>query len=780
MPEATFDRHAHATTLRGVLEGLESTHRGIFETAVEETQEEPQTDATDLGEIVMKFTSRFRADSGPFNGAGMTALAYSDGTHFYALSTAQSRAIFRHYAQSYIDGGEDLEALTTTWRSVLDRIEGVSLYDVEDRLAGDVRRPDSDDESLPEIDIALWPTSLADLRAKTEGVRRVRVVRDALDAASTQDPRVGVVAYDDAHPDRLLIRARVNARAFDVMATHPYVEKIRGSLEVTVSQSDLRAATEPDDVLLPEGAPIGIIDHLAITTNPWLYNVIVEQRSFPAGFDYGQPTRHGTHVAGFAAWGNVSALLDAGFDGQPHPVYVARVAQANDNYQPQFVGNAAELVGEALDWFAKVGVRIVVLAFAYSFPDNGALIADLSALIDEKSCEHGLVIVVSAGNNTDIGTKHWHSDYPGYLREHAAKVAAPGTAALAVTVGSVAHATALDRGRWPRGLPIAEQGAAAPFSRTGPLRGNNKAGRQKPEFAAHGGSWGWDQASSGLIYDDPNLAAIALIPPRNGRYFGAVWGTSYAAPQVAHELARIQTRYPDAGPNLLRALLALSGQAPPAKCNPDKPVTATYGVPNADNVLESDNQRVLFVYEGIMATNSHTILEVPIPPEFAAGAAQREFSVALAFDPPTRRSRRDYIAGKIQFDFHQKATFDELTRAYADQPTDAQVEADPQLRKHPKPKAVDLRPAPRDMSADTLICRRYKTKRDGWNRDDDDYYLVITHEHSPWTAAQKKHYPEQRFAVAIRIHDFDRPDIDLYALAQARLQERARVRGVSQ
>jgi hypothetical protein len=208
-------------------------------------------------------------------------------------------------------------------------------------------------------------------------------------------------------------------------------------------------------------------------------------------------------------------------------------------------------------------------------------------------------------------------------------------------------------------------------------------------------------------------------------------------------------------------------------------VTATYGVPNADSVMESTGDRVIFVYEGTIDTSSHLVLEIPIPAEFAAGKSHRELSVALAFDPPTRRSRRDYIAGKIQFDFLQKSSFDEIALAYANQPTDAEVKADPTAIKYPKPKAVNLRPASQRMSSDTLICRRYEMRSGGWDPDDDRYYLVMTHEHSPWTSAQKKSYKEQNFAVAIRIRDFDRPQLDLYSLAEARLQERVRARGAN-
>ena len=776
-PEQDFDRGRHATTLRGILEGLESSTAGLFDLPTND-DDDGEIDARDLGEIVLKFTGRFTGKSGPFNTAGMQALAFTDTAHFYALTNAQSRQLLRQYAQTYIDDPDNLESLVVAWREILDGIDGISLYSAEDRIAPTLSEPD--DDTTIELDIALWPTSLATRGARAEGDKRVTAVRALIDEFGQEDERVRVTAFDSEHSDRLLIRATVDTNTFRAVSQHPYVEKIRGPLQVSVSQRDLASTSAPGDTLLPEGAPIGIIDDLVVTANPWLNGVVVEQRSFPDGFAFGQPTRHGTHVAGFAAWGRVADLLDPDYDAQPHPIYVARVAQANEHFDPQFVGNASEIVAAALDWFAEEKVKVVVLAYAYAFADDGALISDLSATVDDKCREHDLVVVVSAGNVTSIDGKHWHADYPNYLNSDTARVAAPGTAALAVTVGSQAHDTALDRSRWPHGIHIADRGEAAPFSRTGPVRGTNKAGRQKPEFAGYGGTWGWDRATDQVILDDPNLAAIALIPPRNGRLFGAVWGTSYAAPQVAHEIARIKTRYPEAGANLLRALTALAGQAPPDTCDNDEAVVATYGVPNAAEALESESDRVTFVYEGVMATSSHTILEIPIPPEFARGALHRELRVALAYDPPTRRSRRDYIGGRITFDFHSKASFDDLARAYAEQPTEAEVKHNSSLTKYDKPKAVALRPPVSSLHSDTLVYRKYDTPKAGWAEDDQRYYLVLTHDHTPWwTKAQKKEYQTQRFAVAVRIHAVDHIEEDLYALAQARLQARARGRSES-
>ena len=770
-----FDRRQHATTLRGVLEGLERQHNGIFATAVTEDVDDVELDAADMGEIVLKITGRVPFQSGAFAQWSMRPLAANDDKQFFVLSDADSRARFREFATSYDVDPESYSDIGS-WRSILENIEGIELYGAEDRNPYALEPP-SPNETI-DVDIVLWPTSFTTRGADKEAQRRVQVLNNLIEHAAVDDHRLEVLA-SDTNPDTLLIHARVDAGTFQAITEHPYVEIVRGPLAVEVSASNLRHGEAPSESPLPEGAPIGIIDDLVVDANPWLTDVIVEQRSFPDSHSFGDHTSHGTQVAGLAAWGSIRKLLDdPDYDGQPHPVYVARVAQANQHFEVEVVGNAAKQVSAALDWLAECGVRIVVCAFAFDHADNGAMPSDLSAVVDAKARDHGLVVVVSAGNLNDVEGGRWKQDYPAYLLDPSSAVAAPGSAALAVTTGAVAHTDTFDRTVFPNGVAIARAGEAAPYTRTGPSRGVNATGRQKPEFAAHGGSWAWDQATSAPITTDANLGAVTLIPPNNGRLFATAAGTSYAAPLVAHEIARIATRYPDAGPNLLRALTALAGQRPPSALSLNgQPLFGTYGIPDAGRVLESGGNRAIFVYEGSVATNSHTAIEIPVPVQFATGSSEREVRVAVAFDPPVRRSRRDYIAGKITFELTHQATLAEIREAYAKQPTERERKADASKTFHAVPPHKEFRPPKTRLTSDTLICRTYWKPNSGWDPDDGPYHLILTHDHSPWTPTQKGQYPTQTFAVAIEMVDIGRTDLDLHALAEAQLQARTRVRG---
>src|SRR5690606_29094304 len=127
-------------------------------------------------------------------------------------------------------------------------------------------------------------------------------------------------------------------------------------------------------------------------------------------------------------------------------------------------------------------------------PDSAPTPSEAISVIDTLVRELGIVVVLSAGNVRSVDPDHWLNDYPAYLESQNARIADPGGAALAITVGARAHF----------GIPappvygvqtkiaIAGAGEPSPFTRTGPSRGRTSAGRAKPEFVANGGNFAWD------------------------------------------------------------------------------------------------------------------------------------------------------------------------------------------------------------------------------------------------------------------------------------------------
>ncbi len=760
------DRESRATTLRGVLEGLESTN-AFPPDGMDEDEDSP------LGDIVIKFTGAQPFANTAFKGLGLTPLAVTDDKRYFALTDSEARVALSRLLHRFIDTSDGLGDVTASLRDELGKIEGIELYGREDRVAPDLSAPVGDETIV--VDVSLWPTSLEKRSDIRRGEARVAEVAGLLERMASADERIAVLAADDRDPDRLVIHARVDARAFNVLAEHELVEKLRGPLTARVTQTDLDESIGqyPAEVPLPEGQPIGIIDDLVSESNPWMEGVVVEQRQFPSETALGDATMHGTQVASIAAWGDVHRLLSDPTNMQPFPLYVARVAQADVNFDAQVFGNPSEQIESALEWLASKDVKVVVIALGTGHADLGPITSDISSTVDAQAKKHGMVVITSAGNIVH-GSASELLDYPNYLSADESKVAAPGTAALALTVTSVAIEDTIDRVRRPHAIAVAAANEHSPFGRTGPVRSARALGRQKPEFAAHGGNLAVDQATGNIVSDAAEISVVTLIPPINGRLFAAATGTSLAAPRVAHEVAKLATRYPDASANLLRALTALSGGHRPRRGDPTPPFhSSAYGIPSADSVMESGANQVFFTFDGEMATNSHSVIQLPIPELFATGASTREIRIALAFDPPVRRSRKDYIAGRMEFAFIQREDLEDIKAAFKRQPTAKERAENPKLQSVESLAGRQLHPSKTTFFSDTLMRRSYFSPSGGWDPNDEDYFLVMTHEHSRWTAPQKRGYATQKFAVAVEIIDYDRLDIDLYAAAEAKLTGRA-------
>ncbi len=768
-----FDRRAHATTIRGILEGLESGGLSFGLSGSTYNDEEGETE---MGTVVLKFKTAGQADRGPLTKLKMTALGENADNEYFVLSAAESRRAFADLIADY-DGYAESGAWNhpASWAKALDKIRDVSLYGVADRY--DQSLSSLTFESPESIDIVLWPTSLlTTAAAKREGEQRLRELHLIVEAAAAQDDRI-VFLDEDPRPDTLLLRVIATQRLLDDLLDHPYIERIRGPLRPLFSPSELLADGERLDPPAPSGVAIGIIDDVVSTANPWISNVVVASATFPKGHVFASATQHGSQVASIAAYGSLDRAAKGEPIAPPFPILSARVSE-NRGGHPAVVGNVVAQMEDALSWLHSVGARIAVIAFAYDSPDAEPLPTELTVTVDRLAREYEMVIIVSAGNVRDIGKYHWRNSYPEYLKMPSARIAAPGTAALAITVGAVAVRNA----PYDSTLQgIAPQGHPSPFTRTGPTRGNRDGKTQKPELVAPGGNFGWKPGLTVPVANDPSLGVITLTG-KNTPMFAATTGTSFAAPFVAHEVAKLATRYPDAGPNLLRALIALS--TPPLEeqkvPNLEPATQFAYGIPHAERVLESGQNRAIFVYEGTIDIGARAIHELPVPREFAQliPGAQGRIRIALAFDPPVKRSHRNYVAGRMRFDFVKNMTLAEVAHTWGQQPTAAERLADPTLPYDPMPegnKRPRTIPGVNMVSSNTLIRRDISTTTT-WSEDDENYFLVVSHDKSPWTHSQLAENPEQSYALAVELVAEGRPELDLFGLARARLASRARQR----
>lgn len=768
--EAT-DRGQHATTLAGVLAGLGLPYPGFID---EPSGEEELVDSR----LVLVFTNRGAAlKEGPFRRWHMTPVAEGADRTYMVISDAESRRVFAQLVETY---GGDPDAWTDpkSWQEQLDSIEGVRLYGREDRA--DPRLPALDFNGTLAVDVLLWSSTLETPRNR-ERVAHIRLdeIRGLVEAAKGRNPSIWLVV-DDPRPDSTMARVVVDRQLLSELLNHPVVERIRPELRPEITAGDLVAADLPSAAPAPAGEPIGVIDDL-VTDNPLLQGVLQGRIEVPAGRVFGTPTAHGTHVAGVAAYGELRTFASNPRAGlpRPHPVFAARVMEQDPTAPDRAIlpGLFHEQLEGAIRWLHGQGVKIITCSINDDGPDLAPAPSETMATIDSLVRELDVVVVISSGNVRSVDPHHWRDDYPGYLNRIESRIADPAGAALAVTVGARAKydaPTSPSHGPSSR-VAIAHQGQASPFTRTGPTRGRGVFGTAKPEFSAHGGNFFWDQMTGQVRGKDPNMSVITLAPAGapGGRILAVDDGTSLSAPFVAHQVATIATRYPGARANLLRALTALAGD----QQRPDREADAilsAYGEPLAARVLESDTHRVIVIYEGTIEASSTVIHEIPLPQGFATGAYGQRMKVALAFDPPVRRSRRDYLAGSMSFDFVRNLPRDEVAATYELQPTSAESARDASLVRRDLPSGrfrPQLEPGAQALLSNTLISRTFSG---AWDPDDEGYYVVVKHEARSWANADER--ADQGYALAVELSLASEARIDLLAQVRAELRQRARLR----
>ena len=757
-----------------MLAGLGLPHPG------REVEPEPEEEPED-SRVVLVFEGRAALSTGPFRKWKMMPLAEGPGNAYLVLTDIESRRLFADLVAAYGGNAEDWRN-PESWRDQLDAINGVRLYGPEDRASGDLGELEFG--QLETVDVLIWPSTLEDRR------RRQRVAQERVDEieqlvrdAAVRSPAIRVVVTDP-RPDTTLVRIAADRALLDALLGHPYVERVHPPLRPAVTHGDLAGAMAPTTPPRPQGEPIGVVDDLVVD-NPYLIGVVAERASFPSSHLYGPPTAHGTNVAGIAAYADVRPLVDRSrVLGNPHPILSARIMEEDPHRPGRAVvaGPFHTQLEAALLWLHDHGARVAVCSINTHDPDVSALPSEATATIDRMARDLGMVIVVSSGN-FDPTPNHWLTDYADYLAQPAAKVADPGGAALALTVGSVAYDDVPGGRSAPNTVAIAKVHQPSPFTRVGPTRGRTPLGTRKPEFVANGGNFGWDGQLGSVVQHDPALGVITLAPTNaaGGRLVSVVEGTSFAAPFVANQVARLATRYPAAGANLLRALTALSATAP-APASPIRltggALVSAYGIPDADAVLESGPHRVVLIYEGTIRANSSVIHEIPIPHEFATGRLEQQLTVSLAFDPPVRRSRRSYLSGAMDFDFVRNMDLETLKATYERQPTLAALAADPNLERKPLPSGharPNLEPGVTALASNTVIRRRMVGG--GWDPDDEGYHLVVTHSPAAWAVGAKDSPEDQRYALAVELAVRETVSIDLHALVRARLATRLRARG---
>lgn len=159
------------------------------------------------------------------------------------------------------------------------------------------------------------------------------------------------------------------------------------------------------------------------------------------------------------------------------------------------------------------------------------------------------------------------------------------------------------------------------------------------------------------------------------------------------------------------------------------------------------------------------MFEVPVPDEFLALRGKKHLTAAVAYDPPTRARRAEYLGVSLDFHVYWGPEGDALYDFYR---TRTKVEKAPNgvkgLQMHPSSGMNQEFKWSRGRS--TLQVARFRfekpTRPNRW-------WLVVRVRRR-WAPSE---YEKQRFAVAVVL---EAPDGDLYARVQAKLRARGRLR----
>lgn len=748
--------------------------------------------ATQVDQVMTKFQERTRPqqidpslvlkirlnpdaniDEETWERCGLSLLSVDKGKTLVLFASDSQLADFKRRLTEYTGGpqGDRKSAPHTQIFASIDEIGEVLPADRIGRVfrTEGISTPDDIEDSQElAVDVELW-----DLGTTTANTNKVNEIRAYIE---TQNGRVTDQYVGDS---LILIRCKVSGLLLKELLELEAVAiaDLPPKPSLTVSNMLATGIEDLNDVEAPaDGSPgVAILDSGITSAHPLLEPAIGEATSVPQQWgDASDGHGHGTMVGGIALYGNIEQCIENRSFIPNLTLYSARVLNDNNEFDDEEL--ITTQMRESIEYFKNTyDCRVFNASLGDSRqPYVGGKVSPWASILDTLARDLDVVIVVSAGNydHDPAGTADSHiQDYPRYLLSDAAKIIEPATGAIVVTVGAIAGSDSVPPGASGNNVafrPIALKYQPSPFTRSGFGLG----GAIKPELCDVGGNNVYD----GQIQDIRSINENSVVST-NRVYLRSLFttdnGTSFSAPRVAHAAARLYSQFPDASANLIRALLASSAVVPQESLDLLDPIDKNavlqvcgYGRPALERAQLSDESRVvLYAQESLGFDNFH-IYEVPIPDELLEENGTRTISVSLAFDPPVRHTRFDYLGVKMSFRLIRGKSAADVAEAYRAR-TKKEAKVDPLGSTKFN---CSLIPTPTIREGGTLQKASFTFKRTPDPQYGNTYYLVVRCERK-W--ARDEHSP-QRYAVVVTVEHS--ADINLYNTIQQRVTARVRVR----
>jgi len=647
-------------------------------------------------------------------------------------------------------------------QELLFAIKGIEGWTREDRRGPALRR-----EGIPSsepfiVDAELWP-----LERVPDRQRMVQSFRAWCGARSLS-------ILDVLNQETIVLgRLRLTSRSLEDLLNHRDVRLVdlppRYQLDFSLLRLEFQ--TLPEIPSPGVGAPGVVVLDSGLTTNhPLVAPAVGDSQSFVPELGADDEHGHGTIVGGLALYGDLEALASSGVFTPVLRLFSGRITDGQNENSSGFTEKHIE---EAVRYFSSnYGCKIFNLSFGDTRrPFEGGHVRGLAAVLDSLTRQYGVLFVVSAGNfsGSEVLPEDWRAEYPHYLLDEQARLLDPAPALNVLTVGSLARYEVPRMGQNfpndPSYQAIARRDQPSPFSRCGP--GPN--GAIKPDVVEYGGNEYVDlRTRRPAPRGKTELGEIGFSRDfAGGKLFCIDSGTSFAAPKITHLAGRLLLEYPDASPNLLRALIVSHSRHPEAavelleKDEEKLYRLLGYGLPDGGAALFSSERNVTLIREDRLGENQHHFYRIPLPDDFLRPPARRarRITVALAHTPRVRRTRLEYRTSNFRFRVVRHGSLDEVVKTFRRAPSTEQEDLIPEVG--------HFRPTGQQRSRGTVQAATWEVKQVDSRWKDQDLFVVLTRTVPLWARDLSA---EEAYALVVVIEDRSAEQVRYYTQISQRVQ----------
>lgn len=683
-----------------------------------------------------------------------------------------------------------LDDTDITYKQILEAIDGIDNWTESDRKSWAIKHNGLPDSELFYLDIELWP-----VHTTNHPERQQLCIKFEAWLQNNSIRRVDRVNRDSL----LMYRVQVNEAQSKLLFQHRDIRYIDlpPQTGITFQQCNVDVHNIPKNLSTPplDSARICILDSGINTNHPLLKTAIQESASFIDDGSVNDDAGHGTAVAGIALYGNLEACLSGNF-WQPQLLIFNGKLMSFDNATREVFFNEKSIetsIVNAVKYFVEEHqCRIFNLSIGnLNSPYDGHHIRGIACVLDLLARQYDILFVVSAGNfsgceEPPVPIKCWREEYPEYLIHESSIIVDPAPAMNVLTVGSLAQHNAHEKEmRYPteiNNLSPATENQPSPFTRHGP----SIKGAYKPDLVAPGGNlasplreegkqWKIETRGLGVLTLNHQFAESALLKETSG--------TSFAAPYITHLAGRLLNEYPQASANLLRALLVNQAEIPQVCLDtfPEEFVEqyknnnqtkkrelirdiVGYGKVNEDILYRSTENAVILIAEDTIENDKCQFFELQLPVDFLRSKrAKRELHVSLAYSPPVRTTRLEYLATKINFRLVKGESLEKVAQHF-----DREMQKDKDTLNDASISNRTISAQQRDKG--TVQSSYWEFKQ---LNPSEKWFVVVTRQDREWGKTLCSE--EESYALVVTVMDKDNLEAQLYTEIQVQIREKERI-----